>query len=70
MAKKLLSIDVDGDHHHWSFNFYGDPKYIPEWEADGLKIWQIENIIPIWIPGWLVRPWCFCQDIFHLKNPF
>lgn len=71
MAKKLMSVDVRGKDHSWSFNFYGDPKYLDEWLADGLDIKTIENIIPEWIVDMgLTRLWCFFQDLFNFKNPF
>lgn len=34
MSKQLLSITVKGSEKTWSFDFYGDPKHIDEWEAD------------------------------------
>lgn len=71
MAKKLLSIDVRGNVHSWGFLFYGDPKHIPEWRADGLNVVQVENIIPAWVADLgLTRPWCFMQDVFNLRNPW
>ena len=71
MSKKLLSIEVRGKHHNWSFNFYADPKYIEEWRADGLEIGEICNTIPTWVVDiGLVRPWCFMQDVFNFKNPW
>lgn len=71
MSKKLLSVTVKGREHLWGFNFYGDPKYIPEWVADGLEITALENVVPLWIvTAKLVKPWCFLQDVFNFKNPF
>lgn len=70
MAKKLLSIEVEGKHHQWSFQFYGDPRYIPEWGEDGLTVVEVVNIIPEWLPAWAVRPWCFLQDVFNFKWPW
>ena len=71
MAKKLLSVTVHGNERQWGFSFYGDPKYLPEWRADGLEIDQIENVIPEWVVDMgLLRPWCFVQDVIHFKNPF
>ena len=29
---KLLSIEVKGKEHNWSFNFYRDPKIEGSWE--------------------------------------
>ena len=71
MAKKLLSVTVKGNEKKYCFNFYGDPKYIPEWEADGLEVVEILNTIPIWVvDAGLTKPWIFMQDIFNFKNPF
>lgn len=64
---KLLSITVRGRSHIWSFNFYGNPKYLEEWRADGLEVDEIVNTIPTWAPPKL---WCFLQDIFNFKNPW
>ena len=71
MAKKLLMIDVRGKRKGWSFHFYGDPKYIAEWRADGLVVHEVDNVIPVWVVELgLTRPWCFFQDIINLRNPF
>lgn len=71
MASKLLGINVKGKNKKWGFHFYGDPKYIEEWRADGLDITEIENVIPAWIVDLgLLRPWCFVQDVWNFKNPF
>lgn len=68
MAKKLLSITVKGKNKDWSFNFYGEEKYLNEWRADGLEIDEVENIIPAWVIDiGMLKPWCFFQDIFNLK---
>lgn len=49
----------------------GDPKYIPEWEADGLEVWEVCNVVPLWVASLgLTRAWCFAQDIFNFKNPW
>lgn len=71
MAEKLLSITVKGKKHTWAFNFYADPKYIKEWQEDGLDIVQIENIVPNWAAKLdLVKEYCFLQDLWNFKNPF
>jgi len=71
MAKKLLSVTVKGERRKWGFNFYGDPKYLDEWRADGLDVVEIVNSIPTWLPAWVpVRWWCFAQDIFNFKWPW
>lgn len=70
MAEKLLSIHVRGKQSLWSFEFRGDPKYIPEWRADGLDVYEVENIIPFWLPPILVRPFVIAQDLFNFKSPW
>lgn len=71
MADKLLSIVVRGNMQKWSFEFYGDLKYLPEWRADGLEIDEVCNTIPLWVVNLgLTNVWCFLQDIFNFKNPW
>lgn len=71
MSKKLIGIEVRGNHKKWGFHFYGDPKYIDEWRADGLEVGEIENIIPEWVVDLgLLKPWCFLQDLFNFRNPW
>lgn len=71
MARKLLVIHTRGRSKSWSFEFMGDPKYIEEWNADGLEVREVVNTIPAWIVDLgLVRPWCFLQDVFNFKNPW
>jgi len=71
MARKLLLLHVRGDEKSWSFEFYGDPKYIPEWQADGLEVWEVCNVVPEWVVSiGMTRPWVFMQDIFNFKNPW
>lgn len=71
MTKRLLGLEVRGYTKKWGFTFYGDPKYIPEWRADGIEISEIENIIPEWVVSFgLTRVWCFFQDVWNFKNPF
>lgn len=71
MPNKLLVIELKGKQHRWSFEFYGDPKYIPEWEKDGLTVYEIENVIPMWVVDLgLIRIWVILQDLFNFKNPW
>lgn len=70
MMKKLLSIAVTGKEKTWSFDFYGDAKYLKEWREDGLIVDEILNTVPVWIVNLgLLKPWIFLQDIFNFKNP-
>lgn len=71
MNKKLMSIQVTGVDHKWCFEFYADPKYLHDWEKDGLDIVVLENTIPVWTTNiGLTKVWCFMQDLFNFKNPF
>jgi hypothetical protein len=71
MSKKLYSLSIRGRQHSWNFHVYVDPKYVPEWRADGIEIDEVCNTIPEWVVNaGLLRPWCFFQDLFHFKNPF
>ena len=72
MAEILLTVTVRGKRKTWCFDFYGDPKYLDEWRADGLEVSEVVNTIPAWWVEWglPVRLWCFCQDVFHFKNPW
>ena len=71
MPNKLLSISVKGNNSLWSFNFYGDTRYIDEWREDGLEIDVIENTIPKFMNDiGLTKVWVFFQDIINLNNPF
>lgn len=66
--KKLLSITVKGKSHTWSFNFYGDDKYLDQWRDDGLDIDEVVNVIPEQIAAFrLTKIYCFLQDMFNFK---
>lgn len=69
--KKLMCIEVKGKHRKWSFNFYGDTKYLQEWREDGLEVNEIINTIPeLIVDLGLTRIWVFFQDILNFRNPF
>jgi hypothetical protein len=71
MANKLMCINVRGLSKKWGFTFYGDPQHVNGWQDDGLDVYVVENVIPAWVASLgLVKPWCFLQDVFNLKNPF
>lgn len=71
MGKKLMTVTVRGKEKVWTFPFYGDPKYMKDWEDDELEVFEVVNMIPVWVVDCgLVRPWCFLQDLFNFKNPF
>ncbi len=71
MSKKLLHITVRGKGKTWGFEFYGDPRYLDEWRADGLDIVEVVNTVPMWVVDLgLTRAWCFAQDVFSFRNPW
>lgn len=71
MGKKLMHLEVAGRTGAYGFTVEADPRYLEEWQADGVEIYLIENTIPMWVVNaGLVRPWCFLQDVFNLRNPF
>lgn len=71
MSKKLMCVNVRGKHKAWGFTFVGDPQFMSDWRADGLEVFEIENVIPEWVADLgLVRPWTFLQDLFNFKNPW
>ncbi len=71
MAEKLMGIEVKGKRKTWGFAFYADDNLLAEWQADGLEIGIIENVIPGWVGDLgLARIWCFFQDAWNFKNPF
>lgn len=66
--KRLMSIEVRGKEHEWSFNFYGNPKHLEGWRNDDLEINEIVNTIPEWVVDYgLMGPWIFFQDLFNFK---
>lgn len=59
---KKLSIEIPGREHSWSFVFEGDARYLDDWRSDGLQVDEVLNLIPAWLPCWLIRPWCWAQS--------
>jgi hypothetical protein len=59
-----MAIEIRGKIREWIFLVQEDPKYLPEWQADGLHITEVENVIPQWYVdlGLSVRLWVFLQD--------
>ena len=70
MSLRLYSIEIRGRVKRWSFDIYAEPAWVDDWTADGLEIAEVLNRWPEWLPGWAVRPWCFCQDVLNLRNPW
>ena len=71
MTNKVLSITVKGKNKTWGFNFYGDPKYLADWRADGLQVDEVVGSIPVWaVELGLTKLWFRLQDIFNFRNPW
>lgn len=67
MTKKLYSITIRGRKKEWGFDVWVDPKYVPEWREDGIKIERVYNEIPQWIVKLgLVDFWCWLQDVLGI----
>lgn len=64
----LCTIQIKGHEKTWSFTTDVDLKYLPEWWADGLEIYELCNTIPVWVPRiGLTRIWCCVQDLLNFK---
>jgi hypothetical protein len=62
-VKGTCQIVVRGKTKTWAFNFPADPKHLPEWEADGLEVYEVCNTIPEWVVDiGLLRLWVRVQD--------
>lgn len=61
--KQPISIHVRGKRAEWVFVFKGNPKHIPLWREDGLEVYEVESIVPMWVVELgLTKPWCFLRD--------
>ena len=68
---KLVSVEIRGQRSCWGVNWYATADQVEAMRADGIEVYEIENIIPSWIAeAGLVRPFVFLQDLWNLKNPF
>jgi hypothetical protein len=64
--KQMCSITVKGKTKTWCFNFLADTKYLAEWEADGLEVYEVMNSIPDWaVDLGLTKPWVRVQDLWR-----
>ena len=69
--KKPLQIVVQGKTAPFAFNFRGDPKHLPEWEAQGLQVDEVVNSVPVWVVrARLTRPWIAMQDAWSWARLF
>lgn len=66
--KRRMFIEVRGKTGEWSFDFYGDPKHLDEWRADGLEVYEHGYTIPFVIQQLgLTRLWCVACDVFAFR---
>lgn len=69
--KTTLQIVVRGKTKTYAFVFKGDPKYIKEWQEQGLDIDEVLNSIPEWVVrAGLMRPWIAVQDVWRWLRIF
>ena len=62
-----LSITIRGKYKQWTFPFEGDVKDLEAYRQDGLEVDEVINSIPEWLPYFLVRPWCFIEDVYNFR---
>jgi hypothetical protein len=72
MSPILHSVTVKGSGHTWGIDTYITRETAQDWRDDGLDVVEVMNRIPAWWvhAGLSVRLWCFCQDVFHFRNPW
>lgn len=64
--KRKIEVMIRGKEKLWGFTFYGDPKYLEEWRADGLEVNEVYNTIPLWAQQLgLTRIICRVQDAWR-----
>lgn len=67
--KQKFSILIRGKEKLWGFPFEGDPKHLPDWEADGLQVHEVLNRIPVWAQQLgLSYLWVRVQDAWRLDR--
>lgn len=60
-SRPLTSIDI----RRFTL-FEGDPAHLPDWRADGLEVYEVCNVVPVWVQRLgLTRPWCRVQDAWR-----
>lgn len=65
--KQRISIIVRGKSGAlYSFTFDADPRYLAEWQADGLDVAEVLYSVPLWVVDLgLTRVWCAAQDAWR-----
>lgn len=65
------AIDIRGKSSEWGVSWFASQDQIDAMREDGIEVMVIENSMPAWVAdAGLAGLWCFCQDIWNLKNPF
>jgi hypothetical protein len=50
----------------YSFVVHEDPEYLPEWNEEGLEMWEIAAIVPDWaVRMRLTRAWVATQSAWQ-----
>ena len=63
MKKKMLMFIRGKSGAEYIFTVKEDDAHLSGWQADGLPIHEISNIVPGWVASiGLTRPWCWLQD--------
>lgn len=69
--KKRLLLTLRGKRDDWTFVVYGDSAHLKEWQSDGLEIYELVGILPMWMQGTpLERPWLLMQKIWQWMRVF
>lgn len=64
----LCTIQIKGREKTWAFTTDVDTKYLAEWQADGVEIYELCNTIPLWAQQLgLTHVWCRVQDFLNFK---
>jgi hypothetical protein len=64
-------LEVRGKTSSWLVEGEASQEQVDAMRADGLDIGILENKVPFWVVSCgLLRPWCFAQDVWSLRNPF
>ena len=67
----LATIEIRGREHSWSITTDLPQIAIDAMRQDGIDVGVLRNTIPVWaVDLGLLRPWCFCQDVWNFRNPF
>lgn len=67
----LTIIELRGKTGEWLVTSDMSRAQIDAMREDGIEVGIVENMAPEWIVDiGLLKPWCFVQDVWNLRNPF